>query len=145
MLTRRRTAPAAALTLLLVATLTTACTSSDKKTTDTLTWPKAMVLSDKTTQPFWIVWTAVADTKDGVNDELQPAVDALKAAGYDTLPMDPKCQTGAEELLAKLTGYTDPLAVGVPFATEQEAGNFNTLFDGAPVSVTSGTYTCGAA
>ena len=64
--------------------------------------------------------------------------------GYPTLPWDPACQTGTEEQLAGLTGFADPLGVGVVFATAQDAGTFDTLYEGNTVSLTTGPYTCGA-
>jgi hypothetical protein len=143
--TRQRTAPAAALTLLIAVALTSACTSSKGAAVDTgPTWPAAITLPADSTTQFWVVWTAVADTKDGVDAELQPAVDQLKAAGYDAKPWDPTCQTGAKEALVALTGYTDPVAVGLAFASDKDAGTFNTLYDGPVVSVTPGTNACAA-
>jgi hypothetical protein len=105
-------------------------------------WPTAI---DPATaaDPFWVVWTDVTETGDGDTAALQPSIDSLSALGYQTLPWDPACQSGAEEQLAGLTGYANPLGVGVAFASEEDAGTFYTLYDGG-VSLTEGTYTCGA-
>ena len=64
------------------------------------------------TEPFWVVWTDVTETGDGDTTTLQPSIDSLSALGYQTLPWDPACQSGAEEQLAGLTGFADPLGVG---------------------------------
>jgi len=147
-----RRSTAAALTL--CATLlisTTACTGGDAPEDATSAspdaasapaWPTAIDPA-ATTEPFWVVWTEVADTGEGDTTTLQPSIDSLAALGYQVLPWDPACQSGAEEVLAGLTGYADPLGVGVAFASEQDAGTFYTLFEGG-VSVTEGTYACGA-
>ena len=74
----------------------------------------------------------------GDTTTLQPSIDSLAALGYQTLPWDPACQSGAEELLAGLTGFADPLGVGVVFATAQDAGTFDTLYDGNTISMTRG-------
>jgi hypothetical protein len=92
----------------------------------------------------FVVWTDVVETGEGDTTTLQPSIDALAALGYPTLPWDPACQTGTEELLAGLTGFADPLGVGVVFATAQDAGTFDTLYEGNTVSLTTGPYTCGA-
>ena len=140
---RRRTAPFAVPVLLLAVALTGACSPARQAPVDTgPTWPVAISRPADTTTKFWVVWTAIAETKTGVTAELQPAVDKLKAAGYDTAPWDPKCQTGAKESLVALTGYADPVAVGLVFASDQDAGAFNTLFGGSIVSVTPGTNAC---
>ncbi|MGV8976893.1 MAG: hypothetical protein ACOH17_02505 [Cellulomonas sp.] len=141
--TRQCTAPAAAFALLIAVALTSACTSSNETVADTgPTWPAAITLPADSTTQFWVVWTAVADSKDGLEAELQPSVDQLKAAGYDAKPWDPSCQTGAKEALVALTGYADPVAVGLVFASDKDAGTFDTLYDGPVVSVTPGTNTC---
>jgi len=140
--TRQRTAPAAV--LLLAVALTSACTSSMDTADTGPSWPTAIALPADTTTTFWVVWTAVAEAKDGVDAELKPAADLLKAAGYDAKPWDPTCQTGAKEALVALTGYADPVAVGVVFASDKDAGTFDTLYDGPVVSVTPGTNACAA-
>lgn len=142
--TRRRTAPAAALALLCALTALTGCTSPAEtvEPPPTLEWPEALTLGADTPDPFWVVWTAVAEQSDAAVDALQPSVDELGAAGYTVEAWDPACQSGAEEQLAALTGFTDVVAVGVPFASEQDAGVFDTLFEGSVVSVTPGAYTC---
>lgn len=89
-----------------------------------------------------MVWTAVAETTTDSTAQLQPAVDRLKAVGYTAKPWDPACQTGAKEALVALTGFTSPVAVGLVFATDQDAGTFDTLYDGAIVSVTPGANAC---
>ena len=106
-------------------------------------WPTA-IDPTTTTEPLFVVWTDVAETGDGDTTKLQPSIDSLAALGYQTLPWDPACQSGAEERLAGLTGFADPLGVGVVFATAQDAGTFDTLYDGNTISLTEGTYTCGA-
>ena len=106
-------------------------------------WPTA-IDPTTTTEPLFVVWTDVVETGDGNTTTLQPSIDSLAALGYQTLPWDPACQSGAEEQLAGLTGFADPLGVGVVFETAQDAGIFDTLYEGATVSVTEGTYTCGA-
>ncbi|AEE45107.1 hypothetical protein [Cellulomonas fimi] len=148
----RQTLRSTAAALLLAGTVAlgaSACTGSDDTSTDapdgegtavTPAWPTA--IDPATAQDaFWVVWTDVADTAEGAA-KLQPTIDALAAAGYTTLPWDPACQSGAEEQLGGLTGYADPLGVGVAFASAEEAGMFDTLYEGATVSVTEGTYTC---
>ncbi|WP_157453753.1 hypothetical protein [Cellulomonas sp. Root485] len=106
-------------------------------------WPTAIDPAT-TTEPLFVVWTDVVETGEGDTTALQPSIDSLAALGYQTLPWDPACQSGAEERLAGLTGFADPLGVGVVFATAQDAGTFDTLYDGNTISVTDGTYTCGA-
>ena len=142
--TRRRPAPAAALALLAALTALAGCTSSAEPVPPppTLEWPEALALDAQTPDPFWVVWTAVAEQGDAAADALQPSIDELGAAGYAVEAWDPACQSGAEEQLTALTGFTDVVAVGVPFASEQDAGAFDTLFEGSVVSVTPGAYTC---
>ena len=143
----------AALTLSAALLSTAACTSGggdDNADTDsavaatTPAWPTA-IDPTTTTEPLFVVWTDVVETGEGDTTALQPSIDSLAALGYQTLPWDPACQSGAEEQLAGLTGFANPLGVGVVFATAQDAGTFDTLYDGATVSVTEGTYTCGTA
>ena len=141
----------AALTLSAALLSTAACTGGggDDADTDpavaatTPAWPTA-IDPTTTTEPLFVVWTDVVETADGDATTLQPSIDSLAALGYQTLPWDPACQSGAEERLAGLTGFADPLGVGVVFATAQDAGTFDTLYDGNTISVTDGTYTCGA-
>jgi hypothetical protein len=146
---RRSTAAA----LLLSATLvlgTAACTgddADDAPPADAVTaptWPTA-IDPTATAEQFWVVWTEVVETGAGDTTALQPSIDSLAALGYQTLPLDPACQSGAEEQLAGLTGYGNPLGVGVAFGSAQDAGVFDTLYEGATVSITPGTYTCGTA
>ncbi len=145
---------AAALVLAAAVTLgTAACTGSADDTTTpdggdgsapTIAWPTAIDPA-AAGEAFWVVWTGIADTAEGP-EKLQPNIDALAAAGYTTLPWDPACQSGAEERLGGLTGFADPLGVGVAFTSAEEAGMFDTLYEGdATIAVTEGTYTCTAA
>ena len=144
----------AALTLSAALLSTAACTGgggdddTDARTPSvaatTPAWPTA-IDPTTTTEPLFVVWTDVVETGDGDTTTLQPSIDSLAALGYQTLPWDPACQSGAEERLAGLTGFADPLGVGVVFATAQDAGIFDTLYEGATVSMTEGPYTCGAA
>jgi hypothetical protein len=146
----RRSTSAALLLCATLALSTSACTGddadadSDAAPADAATapaWPTA-VDPATTAEPFWVVWTGVVETGDGDTATLQPAIDSLSALGYQTLPWDPACQSGAEEQLAGLTGFADPLGVGVAFGSAQDAGTFDTLYDGATVSLTEGTFTC---
>lgn len=154
----RRSPRSTAAALLLAAAValgTAACTGSGSDddtaapdgadgTAPTLAWPTAIDPS-AAEGSFFVVWTGVADSAEGP-EKLQPQIDALAAAGYTTLPWDPACQTDAEEQLGGLTGFADPLGVGVAFASAEEAGAFHTLYEGGDVvSVTEGTYTCAAA
>jgi hypothetical protein len=151
----RHTPRSAAAALLLAGAVVlgaSACTGSDDEPTETPegagavatpSWPTP--IDPATAQDaFWVVWTDVAESAEGP-EKLQPTIDALAAAGYTTLPWDPACQSGAEERLGGLTGFADPLGVGVAFASAEEAGMFDTLYEGATVSVTEGTYTCATA
>ena len=148
--TQRRVA-AVALVLAACAALA-GCTHADAKphaaatkqpSADALAWPKAVDPAQANGQ-FYVVWTAVEETSDGPT-KLQPEIDKLAKAGYQVLPWDPSCQSGAKEQLAALTGYKDPLGVGVAFGSARDAGVFDTLYHGAggsTKSVTQGTYTC---
>ncbi|WP_456787520.1 hypothetical protein [Cellulomonas sp. P5_C5] len=142
----------AALTLSAALLGTAACTGGDDATdadadpaaaVTTPAWPTAVDPAG-TTEPLFVVWTDVVETGEGDTAALQPSIDSLAALGYQTLPWDPACQGGAEELLAGLTGFANPLGVGVVFASAQDAGTFDTLYDGKTVSLTEGTYTCGS-
>ncbi|MGY4643475.1 hypothetical protein [Cellulomonas sp. URHB0016] len=111
----------------------------------TLEWPKAIDPATST-DAFWVVWTAIVENGDGATQEVQPEIEKLGEVGYQTLPWDPSCQSGAEEQLAGLTGYADPIGVGVAFASAEDAGKFDTLYEGSDTkSVTQGTYTCATA
>jgi len=142
----------AALTLSAALLSTAACTGGggDDDSPDataavtTPAWPTA-IDPTTTTEPLFVVWTGVVETGEGDTTALQPSIDSLSALGYQTLPWDPACQSGAEEQLAGLTGFANPLGVGVVFATAQDAGTFDTLYEGNTISVIEGTYTCGAA
>jgi len=142
----------AALTLSAALLSTAACTGEgdddaapeSEVAATTPAWPTAIDAAT-TTEPFFVVWTEVVETGEGDTTSLQPTIDSLAALGYQTLPWDPSCQSGAEELLAGLTGFADPLGVGVAFETAQDAGTFDTLYDGSTISLTEGTYTCGTA
>ncbi|GIG19537.1 hypothetical protein Cch01nite_02610 [Cellulomonas chitinilytica] len=147
---RRSTAAALLLSASLVLA-TAACTGGGDDADDappssptaagtTVEWPTAIDPAT-TTDAFWVVWTDVVENGDGATQKVQPTIEKLGEVGYDTLPWDPSCQSGAEEQLAGLTGYADPLGVGVAFATAEDAGKFDTLFEGT-ISVTQGTYTC---
>ena len=148
-----RRSTVAALTLTAALLLGTAACTGDNRgataepaptgTPTPSTWPTA-IDPTATSEPFWVVWTEVTETGDGDTTTLQPSIDSLSALGYRTLPWDPACQSGAEEQLAGLTGIAVPLGVGVAFASEQDAGTFFTLYEGSMVSLTEGTYTCGA-
>ncbi|WP_421734743.1 hypothetical protein [Cellulomonas sp.] len=147
---RRSTAAALTLTAALLLS-TAACTGGDADdaapTAAVATapaWPTA-IDPTATAEPFWVVWTEVVETGAGDTSTLQPSIDSLAALDYQTLPLDPACQSGAEEQLAGLTGFGNPLGVGVAFGSAQDAGTFDTLYEGATVSITEGTYTCGTA
>jgi hypothetical protein len=152
---RRSTAAALLLSASLVLA-TAACTgggddadaapSTDASAAGTaMDWPKAIDPAT-TTDAFWVVWTDVVENGDGATQQVQPTIEKLGEVGYSTLPWDPSCQSGAEEQLAGLTGYADPIGVGVAFATAEDAGKFDTLYEGNnTISVTQGTYTCAAA
>jgi len=150
---RRSTAAALLLSASLVLA-TAACTGGDDDdaapSTDstaagtTVEWPQAIDPATAT-DAFWVVWTDVVENGDGATAKVQPTIEKLGEVGYDTLPWDPSCQSGAEEQLSGLTGYADPLGVGVAFASAEDAGKFDTLYEGSTISVTQGTYTCAAA
>lgn len=143
--TPRRAAPPAAIALILAVLALTGCSATEDEPASTpaaVEWPEAVALDDVGDEEFFVVWTGVAESGPGAETELQPSVDALAEVGYDTLPWDPKCQSGAEEGLIALTGFADPLGVGIPFATAEDAGAFDTLYEGAIVTVSPGTHTC---
>ena len=72
------------------------------------------------------------------------AADQFKGAGDDAKPWDPTCQTGAKEALVALTGSSDPVAVGLVFASDEDAGTFDSAHHEPVVSVTPGTNACAA-
>jgi|GEM_PF-847750 len=152
---RRSTAAALLLSAALVLG-TAACTgggddgadaapSTDASAGTTIDWPKA-VDPAATTEPFVVVWTAVVENGDGATQQVQPEIEKLNEVGYQTLPWSPSCQSTAGEQLSALTGYADPLGVGVAFATAEDASKFDTLYEASnTISMTTGTYTCAAA
>jgi len=131
----------AGLALSLAVLLTTAaCTGGDDGVDPSAAeWPTA-VAPGASDGDLWVVWTAVAE-----NDEdpaLATEVERLAEQGYETEPLSPACQPGAQEQLAGLTGYAEPVGIGVAFASEEDAGVFDTRDEGTTVSVTTGTWTC---
>lgn len=106
----------------------------------TLVWPTA-VDPAAATGTLWVVWTAVA--ADASDPTLTTAAAELGALGFTASPWPASCQDGAQEVLSALTGTQDPTGVGVAFASAQDAGVFDTLYDGTTVSLTEGAYTCG--
>ncbi len=128
-----------ALTALAVALLATACTSDPGVDPSSADWPEAVSPAEAEGE-FWVVWTAVAETLE--DPALGTEVERLAGLGYDVEPWDPSCQTGAADVLAGLTGFTEPAAVGVAFASQEDAGVFDTRDEGATVSLTGGTWTC---
>ena len=135
---RQSLLPAAA--VLAVALLTSACGGGDEGVDpSTADWPTAVTPADAEGE-FWVVWTAVAENGD--DPALATEVDRLADEGYEVEPWAPGCQSGAQESLGALTGYPEPVGVGVAFASEEDAGVFDTRDEGTTVSVTSGTWTC---
>ena len=102
-------------------------------------WPTAVSPADADGD-VWAVWTAVDASADA--EALTAEVARLDQQGYDVEPTDPACQEGAQEQLAALTGIAEPVAVGVLFASEEDAGVFDTRDEGTTVSLTSGAWTC---
>ena len=102
-------------------------------------WPAAVSPADADGD-VWAVWTAVDASADA--EAVTAEVARLGEQGYDVQPTDPACQDGAHEQLAALTGIAEPVAVGVLFASEEDAGVFDTRDEGTTVSVTSGAWTC---
>ncbi|GAA4627391.1 hypothetical protein [Cellulomonas oligotrophica] len=139
----RTTARAAGLALAL-ALAVTGCTGGDDEAEagvdpSTQDWPAAV---DPATAEgdVWVVWTAVAE--DGDQAAVDAAVAELRTAGYaDAAPLDPACQEGTAELLGAM-GFDEPTAVGLAFASAEDAGVFDTRFAGTTVSLTSGPWTC---
>ena len=138
MRTLRRRAAAALPVLVL---LTLAGCSSDEEGVDpsTADWPQAVTPSEAEGE-FVVVWTAVAESED--DPALAAEVERLAEQGYDVEPWSPSCQSGAQEPLVALTDFTDPVGVGVAFASEEDAGVFDTRDEGSTVSLTTGTWTC---
>ena len=128
-----------ALAALAVALLATACSADPGVDPSSADWPEAVTPAEAEGE-FWVVWTAVAETAE--DPTLGTEVERLADLGYDVEPWDPSCQTGAADVLAGLTGYAEPAAVGVAFASEEDAGVFDTRDEGATVSLTGGTWTC---
>lgn len=128
-----------ALAAVAVGLLATGCTADPGVDPSSADWPDAVAPADADGE-FWVVWTAVAETAEDA--ALGTEVERLAGLGYDVEPWDPACQTGAAETLAGLTGYAAPAAVGVAFASQEDAGVFDTRDDGATVSLTGGTWTC---
>ncbi|QGQ18623.1 hypothetical protein GC089_04405 [Cellulomonas sp. JZ18] len=117
-----------------------ACSGGDEGVDpSTADWPEAVAPAEADGD-LWVVWTAVAET--GSEGALEEEVSRLGELGYDAQAWDPQCQEGAGEKIAGLTGYADPTAVGLAFASEEDAGVFDTRYEGATVMITSGAYTC---
>jgi len=134
----RRAAAAAALSILVL--LPAACTAGDEGVDPSAAdWPTAVAPADADGE-LWVVWTAVAEGTD--DPALATEVDRLGRLGYEVEPASAGCQTGAQEVLAGLTGFAEPTGVGVAFASEEDAGVFDTRDEGTTVSVTTGTWTC---
>jgi len=138
---RRPRGRVAATLLLSVATLLSAAACSGGTGVDpsTADWPAAIDPADADGE-FWVVWTAIAETGD--DPALATEVDRLAEEGYDAEAWSPACQAGAQEKLTTLTGYGEPVGVGLAFASEEDAGVFDTRDEGTTVSVTTGTWTC---
>ncbi|GIG38935.1 hypothetical protein [Cellulomonas phragmiteti] len=131
-----------AVTALSVAALLTvsACSGGDEGVDpSTADWPAAVTPADADGE-FWVVWTAVAE--DGDDPALATEVARLADEGYEVEPWSPACQSGAQEQLAGLTDFAEPVGVGVAFASEQDAGVFDTRDAGTTISLTRGTWTC---
>lgn len=116
-----------------------ACTGDDGVDPSTAAWPEAVAPAEAEGD-LWVVWTAVADA--GGEGALEEEVSRLGELGYDAEAWDPECQEGAGAQIAGVTGYADPVAVGLAFASEEDAGVFDTRYEGATVSLTTGPWTC---
>ena len=139
MRTPRRGLDAAPVSTLALLTLA-ACSGGDEGVDpSTADWPAAI---DPATADgeFFVVWTRVSDSDQ--DPVLAAEVDRLAEEGYDVEPWSPECQSGAKERLSELTGFPEPAAVGVAFATAEDAGIFDTRDEGATVSLTEGSWTC---
>ncbi|MFC8192171.1 hypothetical protein ACFUMH_10975 [Cellulomonas sp. NPDC057328] len=117
-----------------------ACSGDDGVDPSTAAWPEAVDPAEADGD-VWVVWTAVADA--GGEGALEEEVARLGELGYDAQAWDPACQEGTGEAISGLTGYADPVGVGLAFASEEDAGVFDTRYEGATVSITPGPYTCG--
>ncbi|WP_309134282.1 hypothetical protein [Cellulomonas sp.] len=138
---RRATTPllAAPLALGLVLGLA-ACSGGDEGVDpSTADWPEAVAPAEADGD-LWVVWTAVAEAGD--EGGLEEEVTRLGELGYDAEAWDPACQEGAAETLAGLTEFADPVGVGLAFASAEDAGVFDTRYEGETVSITPGAYTC---
>lgn len=102
-------------------------------------WPTAITPADAEGE-FHVVWTAIAETAD--DPALATEIERLADEGYEAEAWSPGCQSGAQEQLAGLTGFAEPVGVGVAFATAEDAGIFDTRDEGTTVSLTTGTWTC---
>ncbi|UZN02294.1 hypothetical protein [Cellulomonas sp. S1-8] len=138
---RHRGRVAAAVLLSVAALLSTAACSGGDEGVDpsAADWPTAVTPAD-TDGDFWVVWTAIAETVD--DPALATEIDRLAEQGYEVETWSPGCQDGAQEQLGGLTGYAEPVGVGVAFASEEDAGIFDTRDEGTTVSVTTGAWTC---
>ncbi|QCB92872.1 hypothetical protein [Cellulomonas shaoxiangyii] len=116
-----------------------ACSGDDGVDPSTAEWPEAVEPAEAEGD-LWVVWTGVADA--GGEGALEEEVARLAELGYDAEVWDPACQEGAGEKIAGLTGIEAPVAVGLAFASEEDAGVFDTRYEGATVSLTTGAYTC---
>ena len=134
----RRLARAAALPLAALLALG-ACSGDQGVDPSTADWPDAVSPSEADGD-FIVVWTAVAENAD--DPALAAEVERLADLGYDVEPWSPACQSGAQEQLASVTGFEEPVAVGVAFASEEDAGVFDTRDEGQTVSHTAGSWTC---
>ncbi|SFJ79199.1 hypothetical protein [Cellulomonas sp. KH9] len=133
---RGRLAAAAALSATL---LLTACSGDQGVDPSTADWPAAVTPADADGE-FWVVWTAIAENGD--DPALATEVERLADEGYEVDPWAPSCQSGAQDALSGLTGYGEPVGVGVAFGSEEDAGVFDTRDEGSTVSITKGTWTC---
>ncbi|MBD7918265.1 hypothetical protein H9657_08245 [Cellulomonas sp. Sa3CUA2] len=137
---RHRRVRAAATVLSVAALLTVAaCSGDDGVDPSTADWPEAIAPADAEGE-FFVVWTAIAENGD--DPALATEVDRLAEEGYEVEPWSPGCQSGAQDKLSTLTGFTEPVGVGVSFASEEDAGIFDTRDEGTTVSLTQGTWTC---
>lgn len=134
-----RVVAAVALSATLLVTAT-ACSSGAKGVDpSTADWPKAVAPADAEGE-FYVVWTAIAENGD--DPALASEIDRLSEEGYEVESWKAACQSGAKEQLSGLTGYADPVGIGVAFASAEDAGVFDTRDTGTTVSVTTGTWTC---
>ncbi len=131
----------AAVALSVAVLLTTAACSGGDGGVDpsAADWPEAISPADADGD-FWVVWTAVAENGD--DPALATETARLAEQGYETEPWSPQCQAGALEQISGLTGYAEPVGVGVAFASEEDAGVFDTRDEGTTVTVSSGSWTC---